>query len=354
MYKIGIYYGKFIPPHRGHLYQIIEASTKCEKLYVIVCDNPHETQRVCEEAGLPPIHWKLRKQWLAQQLQDIDHIKLLILDEGALDIPEYPNGWDKWYNALIDLVDREGDGLSSSDTAIFVGERHYKDKIETYDYHPIVELFDPSRSRYPISGTEIRQNPMKHWDYILGPVRPWFCKKVLIVGTESCGKTTLTKYLSKLYNTSWSDEVGRYYAQRYLGGDETIFTDEDFTRIAHQQVEQDYHALRTANRVCFFDTDATVTSYYSELYMGHKNPMVDMYIDPSKWDLVIYLSPDVEWVSDGQRLNGDQATRENLNDKLLQMFYDRGFGDNLQVVSGDYNARLHAAIDLVDNLIKED
>ena len=33
-----------------------------------------------------------------------------------------------------------------------------------------------------------------------------------------------TSCLAKLYNTSWSEEVGRYYARDFLGNDETIYT----------------------------------------------------------------------------------------------------------------------------------
>ena len=44
-------------------------------------------------------------------------------------------------------------------------------------------------------------------------------------------------------------------------------TREDFTRIAHLQFEQDYHALRAANKVCFFDTDATYTDYFNGNYI---------------------------------------------------------------------------------------
>lgn len=235
--------------------------------------------------------------------------------------------------------------------AFFVGDLSYSETLASYFPEAKVELFDPSRTRYPISATEIRKNILGNWHYILGAARPFFAKKVLIAGTESCGKTTLTKCLAKLYNTSWSEEVGRYYARDYLGNDETIYTDEDFARIAHIQYEQDYHALRSANKVCFFDTDATYTDYFSELYMGHRNELVEKYIDQTRYDRLFYLLPDVRWVADGQRLNGDEERRRILNDRLLQMYRDYGFGDKITIISGDYNARLHKAIQLVDELL---
>ena len=36
MYHTGVYFGRFCPPHRGHLYQMIQASTRCDKLVVVI------------------------------------------------------------------------------------------------------------------------------------------------------------------------------------------------------------------------------------------------------------------------------------------------------------------------------
>ncbi len=343
MYKTGVYFGRFCPPHRGHLYQIIIASTRCEKLIVVISDNKYQTEVICQEAGLPTITYQLRKQWIAQQVQDMSHIQVRVLDET--DIPLYPDGWEMWSERMREVVPEQID-------AFFVGDGDYDQPLRQYFPESAIELFDPSRSRYPISATEIRHDILNNWHYILGPARPFFAKRVLIAGTESCGKTTLTKCLAKLYNTSWSEEVGRYYAEKYLGGDETIYTDEDFGRMAHLQAEQDYQALRTANKVCFFDTDAVVTDYYSELYMNHRNKLVEAYINPDKYDVLLFLTPDVKWVDDGQRLNGSQERREMLNDRLLNMYKEFGFGEKIIMVGGDYNQRLTRAIEIVDNMLQ--
>ncbi len=342
MYKLGVYFGRFLPPHRGHLYQIIEASTQCEKLVVVISDNATQTHELCQAAGLPTITYQLRKQWISQQVQDMEHIQVRVLDET--DIPAPPEGWPLWSERMKAVVAEHID-------AFFMGDGEEQAILTQYFPDAVVELFDPARTRYPISATDIRNNILGNWHYILGSARPFFSKKVLIAGTESCGKTTLTKCLAKLYNTSWSEEVGRYYARDYLGNDETIFTDTDFFRIAHLQYEQDYQALRTANKVCFFDTDATYTDYFSEIYLGHRNPLVEAYIDHTKYDLMLYLLPDVKWVADGQRLNGEKERRMALSDRLLNMYHYHGFGDKLVVINGDYTQRLSKAIALVDRLV---
>ena len=343
MYHTGVYFGRFCPPHRGHLYQMIQASTRCDKLVVVISDNRVQTEGICAADNLPTITYQLRKQWIGQMLQDMSHIDVRVLDET--DIPEYPDGWTQWSERMREVVPEKID-------AFFVGDHETMDMLNHYFPESAVELFDPARSRYPISATDIRKDILNNWHYILGPARPFFAKKVLIAGTESCGKTTLTKCLAKLYNTSWSDEVGRYYAADYLGGDETIYTDADFGRMAYLQAEQDYQAMRTANKVCFFDTDAVVTNYYSELYMGHRNKQVEGFINPDKYDVLFFLTPDVEWVADGQRLNGDQQRREMLNQRLLDMYREFGFGDKIVFISGDYNQRLTAAIEYVDGMLK--
>ena len=342
MYRTGVYFGRFLPPHRGHLYQMIEASTRCEKLLVVISDNADQTREICRRDGIPEISYRLRKQWISQQIQDITHIGVRVLDET--DIPVYPQGWELWSQRMREVVGEPID-------AFFVGDMEYGETLARYFPESKVVLFDPARTRYPISATDIRSDILGNWDYILGAARPFFAKKVLIAGTESCGKTTLTKCLAKLYNTSWSEEVGRYYARDFLGNDETIYTDVDFSRIAHIQYEQDYQALRTANKVCFFDTDATYTDYFSELYMGHSNELVEKYIDPDRYDLLIYLTPDVRWVPDGQRLNGDEDRRRMLNDRLWDMYVAHGFKDKMVVVRGDYSQRLAHAIRLVDELL---
>lgn len=339
MPKIGVYFGKFLPPHRGHLTAILNAATKVQKLYVVVSDNVERSKRICTESNIPEINVNLRIQWLSQELIDMPHIKVVKLDES--NIPEYPNGWPMWSELMKEAVKEEIN-------IFFCGEQEYVEKLEEYFPNAKVDLFDPMRTTYNISATEIRSNPIKHWDHILGPARPFFTKKILIAGSESCGKTTLTKSLAKLYHTSWSEEVGRYYAQRFLGGNEEIFTTQDFSRIAHQQVEQDYEALRCANKLCFFDTDATITQYYSILYMGERNAQVEACVDPDKYDVVFLLKPDVEWVSDGQRLNGDQERREKLHQGLKHMYIERGFENKIIEVGGNYNQRLNTIIDYIN------
>lgn len=344
MYNIGVVPGKFFPPHRGHLNQIIRAATQCKKVYVVVSDDEDIAMEKCRKDRLKYMPIKLRALWLSIELQSIDHIKVVILDETG--IPPYPDGSIQWCKMLTDLIPESID-------VIFGGEKEYQD---TYMKHlPGIEynVYDYKRSRYPISATEVRHNYLKHWDYILGSARPFFARRVLITGTESCAKSTLTKYLGKIFHTSWSEEYGRYYSEKFLGGNENLFRMSDFEKIARHQAGQDSHALKTANKIAFFDTDATVTQYYCEMYMGQKNMQIERLVNPQKYDVVLLMGPNVKWVYDGLRFKDKQTERIKLHRKLYYMYRNRGFKNIIEINDSDYYTRLEKAVEIADKLIAD-
>jgi len=345
MYKIGVFPGKFMPPHRGHLNSIINAATKSELLYVVVSDHPKITKRLCDKDGLKIMDLKTRAKWLSIELYGFDHIKVVMLDETGIE--EYPYDWTKWSNRLKKLIPEEFD-------VIFGGEIEYKEQYKKNFPNAKYEIFDYNIKKYPISAAEIRSEPYKNWDYILGSARPFFTKKVLISGTESCMKTTISKYLAKIYHTSWTEEEGRYYNEKYLGGNEDVYTVEDFERIAYLQRELEYHALKTANKVTFFDTGALVTQFYLDMFLNTKSDLIDKFIDPNRYDLVLLFKPDVEWVDDGYRRSSGIEVREDLHTKLKNMYIEYGYGDKIIEISGNYNERLNQATTIVDNLLLKD
>jgi len=343
MYKVGVFPGKFTPPHRGHINAILQAGTQCETLYVVVSHNQKLEDKLYAGTKVKPISMIDKIRWLAIELQDFNHIKIIALDET--DIPVYPYGWEAWSRKL-NLV------MGMSFDVIFGGDVEYENEGYT-KYFPGVqyELYDSGRTIYPISATMIRNDPFKYWDYILDVAKYYFSKKVLVVGTESCGKTTLTNMLSKIFNTSWAREEGRYYSTKYLGKNESVFKPEDFFNICIEQRQAEERALQHANKIVFFDTDAVITQFYCELYLGITNPKIETFVDKDRYDILLMLKPDVQWVDDGFRWNDDMETRVTLHNRLKQMFIDRGFGDKIIEIGGNYNERLNQAINVCNGIL---
>ena len=64
------------------------------------------------------------------------------------DLPVYPDGWPQWAERMSQVVP---EGID----AFFVGDRDYDDTLKRYFPESAIQLFDPTRSRYPISASAI-------------------------------------------------------------------------------------------------------------------------------------------------------------------------------------------------------
>ena len=346
-YNNGILVGKFLPLHRGHLTHIFNSYTQCDKLHVIICNNKKLDVELCLKSNIKYISPELRYRWLTAELNGFDNIRIYIMDEPD-DLPEYPKGWPEWGRCLKEFIYDNCVKDANEKITFFTGELDDIGGYRTHFPSSEVNYFDYSMSRYPISATKIRQQPLKYWDYICGSARKHFAKKILITGTESTGKTTLTKMLAKVFHTSWSEEMGRIYTENNVK-DERYITDEDYLNIIRLQVEANDHALKTCNRICFFDTDIVVTYYYYMLYKKEKGitsisneerKLFDSVYNSHYKDLYDYkfflISKDVPWVDDGLRRH--QFDRDKLDVELLN-HYSNFKSFYLKFVDGNYNKR---------------
>ncbi|MDD3263379.1 MAG: AAA family ATPase [Candidatus Nanoarchaeia archaeon] len=365
-FHVGILVGKFFPLHRGHLTHIFNAYSQCDQLNIIICDNIQLDMRLCKEANIKYISADTRLRWLKTELKGFNNIKIHIMKEPN-DMPEYPIGWPQWSKCLNSFIyDYCTPYTTDIKFTIFTGELNdvefYKSYFPEYD----IKYFDYSMTRYPISATQIRKNPLQYWDYICGSARKHFAKKILITGTESTGKTTLVKMLAKIFHTSWAEEMGRIYVEQNVN-DERYITDEDYFNIIRLQIEANDHALKTCNRLCFFDTDIVVTYYYYRLYKNENdiyeisdselnlfNSIYDAYYK-DLYDYRFFLSFEgVPWVSDGLRRHEDY--RDELDGVLLEHYQNFNIRDftahpKMEIVKGNYHNRLSYMYKFCQSLI---
>lgn len=340
MSTVGFIGGKFLPLHTGHVYAIMQGACRCDEFYVILSHNEERDRKICENSKCGYVDAKTRLRWLSALVKDMENVKVISLEDPYTTDESY--NWNLEAERIREVIGKEVDYIFSS-------EHSYTKLFK--ECHPKAKhiVLDANREKYPISATKIRNEGVyKNWDYIPNVVKPYFVKKIMIVGTESCGKSTLVKYLGKLYNTTTVAEYGRTYCEE-LGGCDDILTTDDFKNIVwkHKLLEKD--AIEKANKVCFIDTEAIVSQYYHKMYVGGENKTVDSVAEIEDYDLWLYLEPDVKWVDDGSRSNGDIEVREKLNRELKDMLDRRGI--KYISINGNYIDRLNKAIKLVDNLI---
>lgn len=97
-------------------------------------------------------------------------------------------------------------------------------------------------------------------------VRPYYVKRVLLIGGESTGKSTLSISLARHYNTCWLEEVGRDLSAR--SGTDQWMIPQDFTDILLQHKQKEIDLIPTANKVLFEDTDCLITLFYLHFLGG--------------------------------------------------------------------------------------
>ena len=278
---------------------------------------------------------ELRMSWLGYIFKKVPNIKILnVIDtDGNTDY-----NWDLGADLIKEAIGEKIDVVFSSEHSYDV---HFK---KNYPFAEHVVL-DAERVNVPISATMIRKNVYKYWKFLPTVVRSFFAIKVALVGTESCGKTTLCKKLSKLYSSPWVEEVGRTETELF----NNQLTVPMFDLIATEQFLKDEKARMFANPFVFIDSEAVVTQYYLSEYMGEKSEFLDSIIKKQNIDLYLYLEPDVPWVADGYRFLSGDLVRKEKNKKLKKMF--SSYGIELKSINGRYDERMYKACDILDNYL---
>ncbi|MNE33946.1 Trifunctional NAD biosynthesis/regulator protein NadR [compost metagenome] len=287
-----------------------------------------------------------RLRWLLQTFKYQKNIHIHSFDEKGIE--PYPHGWDVWSNGMKSFMEQKGIVPSFIYSSEELDAPRYREHlgIETI-------LVDPERSFMNISGSQIRQDPFRYWDYIPTEVKPFFVRTVAILGGESSGKSTLVNKLANIFNTTSAWEYGRDYVFSHLGGDEMALQYSDYDKIALGQAQYVDFAVKYANKVAFIDTDFVTTQAFCKKYEGREHPFVQALIDEYRFDLVILLENNTPWVADGLRSLGSPVDRKAFQYLLEEMLHANNI-EYVHVESSDYEERFLRCVELVQQLLAAD
>jgi HTH-type transcriptional repressor of NAD biosynthesis genes len=334
---VGFIGGKFLPFHQGHIYVILAASNLVDELYVVLSSSKNRDRELCERDGIKYIPAEARLAWLGESFNNIDNIKIIHIEDDQWDA-NYD--WEQGAKMIKKAIGKPIDFVFSS-------EKDYSKHFKKYYPDSKHIVIDDKRKTVTISATEMRKNLYLNWDKLPNTVRSYFTKKVVVVGTESCGKSTLVKKLAKFYNTNYVSEIGRNYCEKYSNQ----LTKEMFNQIAMEHYTEQIKASEESNKVLFIDTEAVVTQYYLKMYHNSRSSLIDEIAKIQNYDLIIFLEPDVKWVDDGLRFAGQSKERLENNKLLKKMFKDMKIP--FVCIDGNYDERFNKARELVDDLFKK-
>lgn len=184
-------------------------------------------------------------------------------------------------------------------------------------------------------------------------------RKVVVIGPESTGKSTLCEQLAQHYETRWCPE----YARSWLLQNGTQYNFEDLLTIAAGQLQlEDEYTDKLENESLpllesggniplFIDTDMYVMKVWCEFVFGKCHRFVLDNILKRKYDLYLLCNIDLPWTKDELREYPDLETRKTL----FRMYKDLLVNQSTPwaLVSGTGEARLQSAIQAVDKILQD-
>jgi HTH-type transcriptional repressor of NAD biosynthesis genes len=316
--KKGLVLGKFMPLHEGHLALINFAQENCDHLVVLLCYTPSET-----------IPATLRKSWLSEIFKNNSKLDIISFQYNEKELP----------NTSVSSLETSFKWamfLKSNfpDIKIFFSSEEYGGFIAKF-LNIEHKMFDEMRFKIPISSTQIRHNPFAYWQFIPEIVRPFYVKKIAILGSESTGKSTLTKKLAQYFKTTYVPEMAREIVEH---------TNEcsivDLIKIAELHAKAIASKVKSANKLLFIDTDLNITKSYA-LFLFNCELKVDNWIEEiNQMDLYFFLDDDCPFVQDGTRLS--ELERNNLSAFHKSFLYKKQV--NIINISGDWSERFHKVV----------
>lgn len=181
--------------------------------------------------------------------------------------------------------------------------------------------------------------------------------KIVIIGPESTGKSTLCESLAQHYQTQWCPEFAREYL--LTNGKDYYF--DDLLSIARGQLAMEDEYAESMIRIApaspgagkiplFIDTDMYVMKVWCEFVFSQCHSFILDQIVSRKYELYLLCNIDLPWIKDELREYPDLESRT----RLYHMYKDIMINQKTPWVdiSGDYDERLEKAIRAVDPLLQ--
>lgn len=360
--KVAICFGGYCPLHQGHLDVIMKAKKENDKCLVIVCGYDNE-----------PRGWEInlnleeRYELIKDFFKDDEQIIVDRINDTKLGIDESmsANNWEVWTEEVKHLL-IDYQLYDYCDITFYVAEPYYKDCLEKNCVFDTDVILIPKLNQ--VSGTQIRKNPVKYWNKITSPFKPYLCKNILVIGTASEGKSTAVRDISRYFDIPYADEFGRRYLVEHEMTDVDLRYHDFQIFLMGQMLSCANNIKESKNGVFISDTDNTVTLMYAQAYVDDPNINISqddydkLYADAKKinedykfkWDHIFIFPPSKTFVDDGTRYM-KQASMEERNKnfaKLIKLVNDFYPEVSKTYLNGSFLENFNNVKDYINSLIE--
>jgi HTH-type transcriptional regulator, transcriptional repressor of NAD biosynthesis genes len=356
-YAHGLVIGKFYPPHAGHHRLIDAAAERCERVTVVVAGHDVET-----------IPYEARASWVAATHAHQENVRVVAeRDPHPVDF-DSDSIWAAHVEVFAAAVTRGvlADGLAPESAridAVFSSEAYGDELARRFRAEHVA--VDPARDEVPMSGTAARADVVAAWDRLAPRTRAGLAVRVVVLGAESTGTTTLatgltsalrerggpwtaTECVPEYGRTRTLEKLAALDAQRLLDRPATVWdlcwTDGDLLDVAVRQNADEDVAAAAGGPVVVCDTDAFATGVWYERYLDGRSPAVEalarrhpLYLLTDHRDVPF----DQDGIRDGQHL------RTWMHDRFAERLTETG--REWRLVGGAPDERVEQALAAVDD-----
>jgi len=305
----GLVIGKFYPLHTGHQYLIETAIQQSDSVVVIVCFKNSEKPSVA-----------IRVEWLKELYPTVE-VKTMFNDN-------YDGTDSKLWAGLVKEIVADID-------IVFTSEAYGEPFSQFYGCKHV--CVDQKRLAFPVSGTVVRNHPEKYWNFLSEPVRHYYMKRFVIVGSESTWKSTIAKAVSDKLNWSLAIEYGREYSVAKAG---ESWTSQDFVNIQKGQKRYE-RQCKTYNVVC--DTDLATTVVWAKRFLGDCDLNLEKGCPPALY--LISTLADSVFVQDGTRDDLESGQRDKMEPEIIKMV--KASGAPFVFLTGTLENRIEQALNAI-------
>lgn len=319
--KLGIVIGKFMPLHNGSLTLCNVAQKLSDKIILIIITSPGDQIPV-----------SIRKKWL--KLENPNAIIKTLYIENNLTSKKISKSTLKTISTLL-----------PRGTIHFFGSESYIADISNA-LGKQYTILDSDRIAQNIKSSDLITKPYDNWFNMPFSVRISLIRRVVLVGPESVGKSTLAKNLQRyLVKEPFLPEYGRTYE---TFRDPGPYKDKEFYTIVETQAAHRTALLPFSGPIFIEDTDELVTSVWVEMLLNKKIQKIENQINLPH--LYLLMDPSVPFTNEEIRYFNGQKRIDFYNklERKLE-FYDASF----QVLTGTWEDRETEARKIIKSLLSE-
>ena len=283
--KIGLIIGNFLPPHNGSLTLCKVAESLNDKLIIVIIESPNDLITV-----------QLRTKWLEKEMPRAIVTKIV----GPTDIcteHQLKSIVEKFSKKFINCSHFH---LFSSNPKMSSPAKAQKIKVT---------ILDPNRIAQNINSNDILKDPYSNWLDMPISVRLSLIKRIVLIGPESVGKSTLARNLKRsCIEHPFLPEYGRPYE---VFRDPGPYREPEFDNIMAVHSAHRKALLPFSGPIFIEDTDELGASVCVEMLMDKKIDRLEKKIELPF--LYLLMDTSVPFVEEKTRYFNDKKRIEFFN-----------------------------------------